>query len=201
MNAGKLREAAERVLQYPIEQGCAGHEQFAQDLKLAADACTTLAAQMESAEQGFKEHYPHADFKAFAVCSPENTEKTIREMWNTAWHAATAQMQAKLDYWRKMCDEHDAAHEARTQAMADMQAKLDAAKALLDAAARNVDVKVIESLQRELDAANEKVRELEAKIMSLPHYDNCEKWVKADVCDGIEYIIEETRKCTCELER
>lgn len=60
---------------------------------------------------------------------------------------------------------------------------------------------IISSLKAERDAANERVKELEAKITSLPHYDNCEKWVKADACDGNEYIIEETRKCTCELER
>lgn len=64
-------------------------ELLAQHNELAADACLTLAAQMESATQGFGEVYgerPH-DSQGF-------------ECWDAAhaaWHAATAQMQAKLD--------------------------------------------------------------------------------------------------------
>ena len=122
MSAKKLREAAERLsreIELNGEDDCV----FTQDVKLAAAACTTLAAQMESAEQGFEEWY-----------MSDQTPDDGYSQQKAAWHAAQAAMQAKLD----------------------------AANALLDAAARRVDVKVIESLQRELDAANERVKELEA---------------------------------------
>ena len=37
------------------------------------------------------------------------------------------------------------------------------------------------------------------KLASLPHYDDCDKWVKADAPDGYEVVLDETRECTCAL--
>lgn len=37
------------------------------------------------------------------------------------------------------------------------------------------------------------------RLANLPHYDDCDKWAKADAPDGCDVIIEETRECTCAL--
>ncbi len=36
-------------------------------------------------------------------------------------------------------------------------------------------------------------------IASLPHYDDCDKWAKADAPDGYEVVLDETVECTCAL--
>ncbi len=37
------------------------------------------------------------------------------------------------------------------------------------------------------------------RLASLPHYDDCDKWVKADAPDGFEVVLDEARECTCAL--
>ncbi len=37
------------------------------------------------------------------------------------------------------------------------------------------------------------------KLASLPHYDDCGRWVKADAPDGCDVVLDDTRECTCAL--
>lgn len=37
------------------------------------------------------------------------------------------------------------------------------------------------------------------RLASLPHYDDCDKWVLADAPDGCDVVMDETRECTCAL--
>lgn len=99
MTPEKLREAAERVkhiLPATAKYECADVAEVRADrdaLAIAADACTTLAAQMESAEQDSRELFNtwHNDMNRTRYGHPE------REAWDAAWRAAQAAMQAKLD--------------------------------------------------------------------------------------------------------
>ena len=174
MSAKELREAAISVRNGAAHiraEKCSEsveplRELLAQHNELAADACTTLAAQMESAGQGFEEWAPS---HGLSLTQREyglnyTNYKSADTLWAaTAWHAARASLQAQLDAAEA---ENIRLREAMNKYSEDETLHtIQSLKAELEVAKHTeaLDMQMHVDRAAALDAANERVKELEAK--------------------------------------
>ncbi len=189
MTPEKLREAAELLAQNSVR---AFPKELESAIKLAADACTTLADMLTDASVDF-EGFDECEGAAISKKTIDNpTPQNIYDYGKAVWQAAlalcernrAAQMESAthgFDEWVLSWGRSHAIQESEGDVIEWVKAAWHAAQA---------------AMQAKLDAANERVKELEWLVSSLERGDNKQDNIALATAErNVELLRGEVRRC------